>query len=493
MDLQSLRNALDDLPVGLEQTYSRILAKVDARNQEKAVAMLQLLVWAKRALTLNELVDALAIQQGKDRPYYDPRNKMPVPRELVKILPGLVILDRVERSSKRPGEPAQTLVQVWVRLAHLSVKEYFTSGCVQATFKPSLRKLSAHIAIVDMCIAHFYNNYPESHVLGGLLKGQYKDGGTRDLPYFVHYLRYWAEHAKLAQADESASERIVALLTSGLHSDSPFKKSLRFTQREWPVDETDEIIDMTALIYASANGLDRVVSRLLERDPQTIDELDIHCRLTALGTATENCHEETVRILLANKATPSINTVPQVSATRSDETVIALRILKMLVDHGAKPTYVALIWANELGNIQLIKFLLDNGAPMSTNNEPPLFRHLCSGNILHVACLQGLGVDTVSLFLDYGANALVKDFSGMTALGRVLDNIQLGKGDINKEFKLRMCSILSKAMWQQLRSAQGVSQTRRKRPRTLRYKKELTSRKRMYYGLTFHSYDSDDY
>ncbi|KAG9566852.1 Pfs, NACHT and ankyrin domain protein, partial [Aureobasidium melanogenum] len=586
LDLRDLRNALDDLPDGLDETYSRILARVDARNQAKAIAMLQLLVWAKRELTLNELVDALAIRQDEEGLHYDPGNKMPVPNEIAKILPGLIILDTAE--SYR-WQPARTLVRVWVRLAHLSVKEYLTSSCVHDTFKPSLGKLNAHIAIVDMCITHFYNSYPESHVLDALKDSQETDGETSDLPYFVYYLLYWAEHARIAHTDESALKRIVKLLTSGLHPDSPFARCIRFTHPKHPASPIEKFSDMTALFYASMGGLDRVVYRLLEHDAQTLKNPYTYLRLTALGAATQNGHEETVRVLLANGATPMMNTVPEADERSSNETVVALRILKMLLDHGAKPTYLALAYAIEFENIHLVQFLLDNGAPViDKNNEPHPFESLRNTTLLHMACEGPGDIDTVRLILDHGAeidaldeehrtaldlahpevetflldrgadvtasrykgctplhgtvryarqeemvslldsgadidaqnkqgqtalheavkqayswsgpssswfveklldrgaNALVRDRWGSSALDKVL----LGgawscKRIEDKECTLRMCSMLSKAMRKQLRFTRAVAKSRRKRPQPLRYKKGLTSRKRKMYGLDF--------
>ncbi|KAG9519892.1 Pfs, NACHT and ankyrin domain protein, partial [Aureobasidium melanogenum] len=415
LDLRDLRNALDDLPDGLNETYSRILARVDARNQEKAIAMLQLLVWAQRELTLNELVDALAIRQGEEGLHYDPENKMPIRNEVLKILPGLVVLDTVKEPEPR-FDPARTLMRVWIRLAHLSVKEYLTSDSVYGTFKPSLKKLYAHIAIVDMCIAHFYSSYPDSHVLRDLEDSQEMDSETRDLPYFVSYLHYWPDHARIAQADASASERIAKLLTSGPRPDSPFSRSIRFTHKKHPASPIGKISDMTALSYASMCGLHRVVSRLLEHDAQTIDNPCTFFRLTALGMATRSCYVETVRILLANGATPIMDTVPEVEGNSSHGTVIALRILKMLLDHGAKPTYVAVAMAVELENIQLIQFLLENGAPMIDNNESQPFENLRNTTLLHLACEWGDDVDIVKAILDHGAEIDALDREHRTAL-----------------------------------------------------------------------------
>ncbi|KAG9613436.1 purine and uridine phosphorylase, partial [Aureobasidium melanogenum] len=274
LDLTDLRKALDDLPDGLNETYSRILARVDARNQEKATAMLQLLVWAKEELTLNALVDALAIRQGEEGLHYDPRNKMPFPGEIVK------------------------------------------------------------------------------------------------------YRR------------------------------SPARRSN----------------NITALYFASMHGMDRVVSWMLKHDAQTIDNLcigDINHDVgsTALEVATQNYHEETVRVLLANGATPVMKVVPDVRGSFSNKTVIAVRILRMLLDHDAKPTYNALMLAVLKQNIQLVQFLLDNGAPMTDKNESDTFKELHGTTLLHAACWNTCpDVEIIKMILDHGADINALDEWHRTAL-----------------------------------------------------------------------------
>ncbi|KAH0168095.1 Pfs, NACHT and ankyrin domain protein, partial [Aureobasidium melanogenum] len=578
LDLADLRKALDDLPDGLNGTYSRILARVDARNQEKAIAMLQLLVWAERELTLNELVDALAVRQVGKRLQYDPRNKIPVPNEIVKILPGLIVLDAKECSS--------TLVRVHVLLAHLSVKEYLTSDCVHETFKSHLGELNAHIAISDMCIAHCYTSHPESHVLDAVYHSNETDDEAKDLPWFVRYVYFWPEHAKVAQVDESASKRILKFLTNGFAPDSPFARCILPGH------------DVNPLHYASSEGLSHVIAGLLEHDAHVVDSED-KSGGTALDVATETCHEEVVRLLLLNGASPTMYTVPDVETFCEDDTGVDLRILRMLLDHGAKPTYDALIWAVQLGKAEIVQFLLDNGAPMTGKIERYSLKLWRSTSLLHIACKQpeddddddridiirmilnhgaeidaldekhrtaldlaytdtvkrvlldhgadvtasrykgrpplhgavmdqrpqkvlslldsGVDIDAqdkegrtalheaamqayrwpgefsssfVKRLLDRGADALIKDCSGRSALDVIESRFWWNFKSIEEEESvLRVYIMLTKSMWKQLRSAQAVSKKRRKRPRPLCYKGELTSRERRPYGLTFHPAD----
>jgi ankyrin repeat protein len=522
LELTDLQDALKNLPVGLDETYSRILMRVDPRSREKATTILQLLVWSKKELGLDVIVDALAMRKSKHGLHYEPRSDMPVPEEIVKLLPGLIILDT---SKSWPWD--KTTV---VRLAHCSVKEYLTSDYVFETFNANLEEYNAHIAIVDMCMLQFY-------IFQGFGKGP--------LARFTSYARdHWPTHARIAQADNSALERIVELLMSGQEPGNPFHNCVLLCEMDLPDYENwdPQTCIITPLWYASDLGLDRAVSRLLESGTQTIDTTCGESETTALEIATANCHEETVRLLLAYGATPLMNSVPY--PTESTE---ALRVLKLLLEHGAKPTFRALYDAVDLQSTHLVRFLLDNGAPMTPEDpceEPLLFfaadarssrsryrfrlllyygaevnacdqRHATvlwwtidkGGDAKLVQFLLDCGADpnvpdirgrsplmtavhhrnreVVALLLESGADALSRDNQGSSAF-----DIHLHQGGWynltgrNKD-ESNIYSMLLAHMWKQRCSAQAAAKRgRQSRRKALLHRDKL--QKREHYGLTFH-------
>jgi hypothetical protein len=114
---------------------------------------------------------------------------------------------------------------------------------------------------------------------------------------------------------------------------------------------------------------------------------------------------------LACGATPSMRTVP--TALESKE---ALRILKLLLEHGAKPTFRALYGAVICKNTQLIHFLLDQGAPMTPEDpceEPLLF--------LAANADSSRSRDIFRLLLYYGAEVNVCDQHHATVLWWTID------------------------------------------------------------------------
>jgi ankyrin repeat protein len=395
LELTDLQDALKNLPVGLDETYSRILMRVDAKSREKATTILQLLVWTEQELELCEVVDALAIRKNKHGLHYEPRSNMPIPEEIVKLLPGLIILDT-------------TKDELWgkitvVRLAHFSVKEYLTSDYVFETFKASLKEYNAHIAILDMCMLQI-----------SIFQGFEEEPWTRFTSYAGDH---WPTHARTAQADDSALERIVGFLMSGQEPGNPFHNCVLLSGLDLPEDEDwdPQTWIMTPLWHASNLGLVRVVSRLLEigTGTQTIDTVCGESETTALEIATANCHEETVRLLLAYGATPLMTCIPYHHPPESTE---ALRILKLLLEHGAKPTFSSLYDAVNFQSTQLVRFLLDNGAPM-TPEDP------CKGPLLFSAADPRISRShyIFRLLLGYGAEVNACDQRHATVLWWTID------------------------------------------------------------------------
>jgi ankyrin repeat protein len=506
--------------------------RVDPKSREKATTILQLLVWTEKELELDVIVDALAIRKNKHGFRYDPKNSMPVPEEIVKLLPGLIVLDTPKLKFSKFSRFWHDKTTV-VRLAHYSVKEYLTSDYVFETFKASLEKYKAHISIMDMCILQF-------RIFQGFEKESWAE--------FTSYSRdHWSTHARIAQADDSALERIVELLMSGQEPGNPFHNCVLLCGTDLPDQSSWDPKDciVTPLWYASNLGLDRVVSRLLESGTQTIDTACGESETTALEIATENCHEETVRLLLAYGATPLMRPIPTTESKK------ALRILKLLLEHGAKPTFHVLYDAVANESTQLVRFLLDNGAPMTPEDpceEPLLFfaADACSNRSRYIfrlllyygaevnACdqrhatvlwwkidkggdakliqfLLDCGADpnvpdiegrsplmtavhhrnreVVALLLESGADALVKDKQGSSAF-----DIHLHQGGwyesttTDKDPRDIRCLLLAH-MWKQRRSAQAATKRRRQsRHKALLHRDKI--QKREHYGLTFHQITS---
>ena len=119
-----VRKALATLPKTLNDTYTRLLCKLDEGHYQYAFKMLQWLTYSARPLKLSEIAEVIAIDV-EGNPRFDPDNRFPEPRDILTICSSPVSLD--ENTLKDAHGERHTVV---VRLAHLSVKEYLSSNTI---------------------------------------------------------------------------------------------------------------------------------------------------------------------------------------------------------------------------------------------------------------------------------------------------------------------------------------------------------------------------
>ena len=88
----AVRNALSSLPPTLDQTYERLLSKLDATEERLlARSILELLAFAFRPLDLAEIWEALQITPGLPR--LDESKRLPDPNDIFDICGSLLAFD----------------------------------------------------------------------------------------------------------------------------------------------------------------------------------------------------------------------------------------------------------------------------------------------------------------------------------------------------------------------------------------------------------------
>ena len=149
-DPDELEFTLTNLPETLDETYSRILNSIPKRHVEKAIRILQLLLYSYRPLTIGELTDAIVVDVSGTKSYFDPARRMPNPRELSRYCKGLVKVvsrrpgfggDWYEHNDNSPHSEIheESDVKYFVlQLSHFSVKEYLFSDRMHPIFQEKL-------------------------------------------------------------------------------------------------------------------------------------------------------------------------------------------------------------------------------------------------------------------------------------------------------------------------------------------------------------------
>jgi hypothetical protein len=151
-----IRQALKDLPKGLDATYHRILTNIDPDYQRQVASTLKWLAFSLRPLTLDEVAE-IFILDHENNPPFDEGNKLFQPEDVLNYLPSLVT--KIQSEVSRPSE-IETIRNgeqvIEIRLAHFSIKEYLTSARInQGPAKEfSTTEMHAHLHISEACLAY---------------------------------------------------------------------------------------------------------------------------------------------------------------------------------------------------------------------------------------------------------------------------------------------------------------------------------------------------
>jgi ankyrin repeat protein len=392
LDYPRLRQALNTLPKTLDDTYARILENVPEGYSTQIARILNLLIWSDWDFEMDELVDAVATDLDQD-PAFDTRNRMPVPRDILRLCSSLITV-----SSKKYSENVQ--------LAHFSVKEYLVSNHAPEGFEFLLSETVSRSHLARLCLTYLIC---VSHLfkLDQSVQAIDTDKIYVEFPFVLYSSNHWMDHFRaVGTQDESLYEMVMSFFVEKHEALSFFGNLQHCEFRE----------NGTPLYYAARGGLTRTVETLLDRGAD-INAGDGE----ALLEAVDRYHDTTVHLLLDRGA--------DVNARDSEALMIALdqdinayepmqtgvyddadddqeiteaaycgrdSIIQRLLDHGAHVDARdghALIRAAESGSDMIIQLLLNAGADVNTRN----------GYALSVA-VELAPTRTVQLLLDGGAD-----------------------------------------------------------------------------------------
>lgn len=81
-----MRKALKSLPRTLDDTYARILLSIHEDHRQDEFRILQWLMYSARPLSIEEMVEVIAIDT--ELLQFDPENRLPDPMDLLTICSG---------------------------------------------------------------------------------------------------------------------------------------------------------------------------------------------------------------------------------------------------------------------------------------------------------------------------------------------------------------------------------------------------------------------
>jgi ankyrin repeat protein len=305
------------------------------------------LIWSDRELDIDELVDAIAINLDED-PAFVPKNRMPVPRDVLKLCSSLVAVYRYEDEDYSKER---------VRLAHFSVKEYLVSDRVSDALKPLVNEKAARSYLARLCLRYLVDasRLPvPDHVLASREIGDIAEM----FPFLWYSADTWMIHYRKVQyEDESLFNMALSSLqdehTAMVCSFKLWEAARGYNHRQFRYQDA-----LSPLNHAARGGLDRVVERLLDRGAKIQAD-----NSAVLHAALEICQDTTLKLLVRRG---------------------------LDVNAGESEALLTSVYFCRYGQIQL---LLDNGADFNARGGEPLREAIRQGDGYSMHLLLEKGAD----------------------------------------------------------------------------------------------------
>ena len=356
----SIRKALDELPVTLDDTYERLLQNIPKQKWQHAHRLFQCMVAAIRPLKVEELAEIFAIGFGPGG------------------APNLVEDWRPENPEEAVFSACSTLITIIddeeskiVQFSHFSVKEYLTSDRLETSGVGNIRSFyislePAHTTLARACLAVLLQ-----------LEENMDEERLAAFPLSSYAALNWVDHAKF----EGVASQVQDSMEDLFNPMKPhFLTWLQIHDPGKPFIGQHKDRPSAPLFYAAFFGFGGLAKHLI-----ITHALDVNAKLGFVEWA------------------------PLFAASRWGHVDVARVLLDYGADINAQDIHgqTALHWPSQEGHIKVVQLLLEHGGTLDVqakhNNNTPL--HLASKN-------GRLGV--VRLLLDHGADVQVRNEADST-------------------------------------------------------------------------------
>jgi ankyrin repeat protein len=355
---------------------------------------LQVLTWSERPLRIEEAVDFLAVTPECE-PGFDEKNRIPVPKEILKLCSSLVTIVPVtlSRSERDHSGFASSTVQE-MQLSHFSVKEYFRSNRLDKKFQQDLCETSAAGCIARVSLTYLL--HVESDL--SLRERKWK------FPLSRHSAQYWMRFTRIAGAKYGDVQKMAVQLLS---DHEQYVKWISIFDPDAPWTEEPELSARLPepLYYASMEGLESATAVLISKGAD-INAKGGRCS-DALQAACSEGREKLAAMLLEkgadiNAEGGSYGSALQAACSGGHEKLAAM-LFEMGADINAEGGYYgsALQAACSGGHEKLAAMLFEMGADINAKEGS-------YGSALQAACSQGYEKLAVML-VEKGADINAED------------------------------------------------------------------------------------
>jgi hypothetical protein len=305
--LPRIRQALDELPETLDETYERTLLDIDKDNWAYAHRLFQCIVVARRPLRVKELAEFLAFKSGEAGGLTFEEDWRPEdPRDTVlSTCSSLITVVEIGPTSV-------------IQFSHFSVKEYLTSTRIAESrlSRYSIPLEPAHLFVTQACLSFLLQL--DKHVTKEHIE---------DFPLALYAGQRWTEHAKFGNVSSHAEDMIKTLFDPKRHHFANWVWIYDSISGRSPISRALPRPEWAPLHRAARHGFHRVAEWLITTCAQDVNVS--HDSQTPLNTASRNGCLMIVDILSGREK--RFNWGPLHTASLYGHTTVA----RVLLEHGA--------------------------------------------------------------------------------------------------------------------------------------------------------------
>jgi len=356
----SIRKALNELPITLDDTYERMLQGIPKEKFEHASRLFQCMVAAFRPLRVEELAELFAIDFGpNDAPNLVAGWRPENPEEAVfsTCSTFITIIDGDNEGSKI------------VQFSHFSVKEFLTSDRLQMTNVGDIRQYyipmePAHAILARACVTVLLQLDEED------------EQRFQALPLASYATESWIRHTQFEDVASQIQDSLTYLFTP---QKPPFRsrillRSVKHFLSPSPMcsDEPGDITPLSAAAFCGFSGLAR---HLIMMHALDVNEKCARHGFSPLHGASAYGHVESSRVLLDHGANVNAQEDEGFTPLLYASLWGHLRVAQLLLEHKAisnarnNDDDTPLNMALRHGHLEIVRLLLEHGADVAARGE----------------------------------------------------------------------------------------------------------------------------
>ena len=361
---------MDELPETLDETYARILERIDEKKWKYAHIFFQCVAVAFRPLRVDELAQFLSFDfDTESTPTF--------------------------QADWQPEDPARTVLSTCSSFLSVVQPEGYRSPIVQfAHFSAQEYLTSARLAEAKDTISRYYLSMTPAHTvvaqacLGLLL--HLDETVTKDslgnFPLAEYAAQYWVGHARVEDVSSKVQDGMKILFDPGKSHCSVWVwiYDPEYDDHSWHRPERSEHpgeARATPLHYAAFCGMHDVAKFLIVEHSQDVNARGFDLKETPLHVASRRGHADIAQLLLERGADGNARDC-----------------------YGCPPLFPS----SKNGHVEVARILLEHGADIEAR---------IGGGVSSLECASLEGhVEVARLLLKHGADANAQDNIGWTAL-----------------------------------------------------------------------------